>query len=348
MKPPLKWVGGKTQLLPALFSPQRLRGDYASYHEPFLGGGSVMCALLHRQTIGDADVCIRGTYHASDANPALIGFYMCLQTNVEGLLAALRPLCTAYAKAPQANAAPNARRSATAAVPASLEAACESGRADVYYWARHRFNHYLLHTDASVQMDDPQAAALCLFLNKTGFRGVYRTSKLGYNVPYGHYANPSVYDEAHLRHLSALLKPVVFRCESFETALTRVGGDALVYADPPYVPLKTTSFVGYTNQGFDAEATTSLFALCEAVSALPKTRVVLSNSAAPAVLQRLETMESFVYTTCSCRRAIHSKNPAARATEVLAWSVGGCEKMSVNGTEDGADESAAVPTPITT
>ena len=115
------------------------------------------CGEPHRQATGGADVSIRGTYHASDANPALIGFYMCLQTNVEGLLAALRPLCTAYAKAPQANAAPNARRSSTAAVPASLEAACESSRADVYYWARHRFNHYLLHTDASVQMDNPHA-----------------------------------------------------------------------------------------------------------------------------------------------------------------------------------------------
>ena len=40
------------------------------------------------------------------------------------------------------------------------------------------------------------------------------------------------------------------------------------------------------------------------------------------------------WTTRTRRRAIHSKNPAARATEVLAWSVGGCE--------DGTDESATV------
>ena len=321
MKPPLKWVGGKTQLLSELFDEHRLRGTYTSYHEPFVGGGSVLWSILARQSHESPDVRITDAFHASDANPALIGLYQCLQHNVEGLLQALRPLCTAYLNAPVATKEKGgARRSSKAVAATSLEAACEGTREDVYYWARSEFNSHLVDDEAAA-MDQPAAAALCLFLNKTGFRGVYRTSKAGFNVPYGHYSNPAIYDDTHLRELSALIQPVTFRCEAFETAIERVTGEALVYVDPPYVPLKTTSFVGYTHQGFDAEATKQLFHACATMASLPDTRVVLSNSAAPVVCATLDTMPQFAYKTCDCRRAIHSKNPAAKAKEVIAWSV---------------------------
>ena len=337
MKPPLKWVGGKTQLLSELFDEHRLCGTYTSYHEPFVGGGSVLWSILARQSHESPDVRITDTFHASDANPALIGLYQCLQHNVDGLLQALRPLCTAYLNAPVATKEKGgARRSSKAVAATSLEAACKGTREDVYYWARSEFNRHLVDDEATA-MDQPAAAALCLFLNKTGFRGVYRTSKAGFNVPYGHYSNPAIYDETHLRELSALIQPVTFRCEAFETAIKRVTGEALVYMDPPYVPLKTTSFVGYTHQGFDAEATTQMFHACATVASLPDTRVVLSNSAAPVVCATLDAMPQFAYTTCDCRRAIHSKNPAAKAKEVIAWSV---KKQSGVDADDASDKSA--------
>ena len=317
MKSPLKWVGGKTQLLPQLFQDTRLEGTFVSYYEPFVGGGSVMTKLLEDQAHPDASARITDNFHASDINPALIGFYVCVQTHVEALIAELQPLCDAYSNAPKDTSAPKQRRSSKAHVAATLSEACLYGQEDVYYWARQTFNQYLKQPDL---LQCPKAAALFLFLNKTGFRGIYRTSQMGFNVPFGHYKNPSIYDKDHLRCFAKLIAPVTFRCESFETALERVAPQSLVYLDPPYVPVKVTSFVSYTSNGFGSEAIRSFFEQSALASTIKDVRVVLSNSAAPAVIERLKSMNNFSYITCSCRRAIHSKNPASRETEVIAWS----------------------------
>lgn len=336
---PLKWVGGKSKLIPRLVQPGRLNGSFGDYHEPFLGGGSVLCALLQP----GAPVQVTGTYYASDANAALIGFYQCLQRDVEGLIQALEPLCAAYhGLPPVVRVAGSERRTNRSPVAASLTEATHGTRDDVYYWARQEFNKYTTAPGAGVDdMSVPVVAALFLFLNKTGYRGLYRTSANGFNVPYGHYARPSVYCATKLRALSSVLqsRPVVFRCESFDVALARVSDDALVYADPPYVPVKTESFVGYTSEGFDADATERLFQWCANACHLPGTRVVMSNSAAPVVRQMLDAMPGITYETCECRRAIHSTNPAARETEVVAWTTGNeTETEAVVETEASVDE----------
>jgi DNA adenine methylase len=74
-KPFVKWAGGKTQLLPELFSrvPQRFR----KYHEPFIGGGALFFALAPE------DACI------SDNNSDLINVYQVVRDNVAALIRAL-------------------------------------------------------------------------------------------------------------------------------------------------------------------------------------------------------------------------------------------------------------------
>ena len=77
-KPILKWVGGKTQIMDSIMVqvPKVILGDY---HEPFVGGGSVLFKIL--ETIE-----IIGTVYASDVNPHLIEFYKMVQSDPEQLI----------------------------------------------------------------------------------------------------------------------------------------------------------------------------------------------------------------------------------------------------------------------
>jgi len=73
--PFLKWVGGKTSLLPELLKhiPSRLR----RYHEPFVGGGALFFALRPSRA------CL------ADSNVDLIGCYQTVRDDVSGVLDAL-------------------------------------------------------------------------------------------------------------------------------------------------------------------------------------------------------------------------------------------------------------------
>lgn len=71
MRPLLKWIGGKTKIIDEVIGcfPRKMK----DYHEPFLGGGSVLLALLKSQ------IEIDGVLRVSDVNPHLINFYKAVQ-----------------------------------------------------------------------------------------------------------------------------------------------------------------------------------------------------------------------------------------------------------------------------
>ncbi len=78
VKPFLKWVGGKGQLLTQLesFLPEK----YNSYFEPFVGGGAVFFSIKPQKA------------HINDINKTLVKTYIHIKNDVEKIIKSLRKL----------------------------------------------------------------------------------------------------------------------------------------------------------------------------------------------------------------------------------------------------------------
>ncbi len=75
-RPFIKWVGGKTQLLPEL--AKRVPKDFARYYEPFIGGGALFFHLQPSKAI------------LTDINPDLINLYIVVRDKVRELIEELK------------------------------------------------------------------------------------------------------------------------------------------------------------------------------------------------------------------------------------------------------------------
>lgn len=309
-RPFLKWVGGKTQIIHDIIA--LFPAEINNYHEPFLGGGSVLLALLSQ--IKNGTIKVSGNIYASDINSNLIGLYKNIQSNPDGFITEVKKLADEYAKchSPATATATPANRKA-----ASLEEALSSPEA-YYFWIRAKFNALSKEERAT----SVTASAMLLFMNKTGFRGVYREGPNGFNVPYGNYTNPGIFNDEHIRAISALIQGVIFTHAPFQESLSRIdarGGD-FVYLDPPYAPENETSFVSYTADGFNLESHKTLFKLASMTpTQTPPTRLLMSN-ADVALVRDAFPPPTFTTKRISCRRAIHSKDPGARTNEVLVMN----------------------------
>lgn len=304
IKPFLKWVGGKHDLLDDIVS--MFPKDVYHYYEPFLGGASVLLAVL-------SSVRVHGRVIASDANERLIRVYQDVQQNVDELIHALNTLKNEYSSIPDING--NVRR------PSTREEALTSKEA-YYYWVRQNFNTN--PTDISHEQQVKMSAQF-IFLNKTGFRGLYREGKNGFNVPFGHYRNPSIFDETHLRSISQLIQRVEFKHHPFQHILQNIRSPPkkqpypnFVYLDPPYVPITNQSFVDYTTAGFNEDLHRELFERC--VCLCGRAWFVMSNADAPMVLSSFEGNEAIQHKRIVCRRRIHRNTPQATTTELVVWN----------------------------
>jgi len=155
-------------------------------------------------------------------------------------------------------------------------------------------------------------AARMIFLNKTGFNGLYRVNTAGkFNVPFGKYTNPTLCDEANLRAVHAALTcgerrndwPLLMRDDYVIAVEEAKPGDA-VYFDPPYMPVsKTSNFTGYVPGGWKL-ADHEKLAVCFAALAERGVAVVLSNSDSAATR---ELYKKFDIRSVKARRSINSK-----------------------------------------
>lgn len=151
-----------------------------------------------------------------------------------------------------------------------------------------------------------ERAARTIYLNKTGFNGLYRLNKRGaFNVPWGNYKAPRILDEDNLRACSAILKgPVRLSDGDFVRAVQDAGPGDAVYFDPPYVPLTvTSSFKSYTAEGFTLEDQQRL-GTCFRDLAARRVIALVSNSDTAVVR---EIYQGFDIRVVQMRRNINSK-----------------------------------------
>ena len=294
-KPFLKWVGGKTQHIQQIINS--FPDNMENYHEIFLGGGSVLLAVLSLQKAGL--ITINGSIYAYDLNKQLIQVYRHIQSNKDELIKRVQHYRNEYDKCPTVEKGTANRKPVN-------DTEAKTSRESYYYWMRKKFN---LLKDLSIEN-----SALFIMLNKTNFRGVYREGPNGYNVPFGHYKKtPTIISKSEIDKISTLIKDVVFIDADFNESINNATEGDFVYLDPPYAPQNRKSFVGYTENGFDINMHKKLFKLTKALTT-NNIKFAMSNANVELVKKNFE---GYVFKEISARRAIHSKNPAAKTTDVL-------------------------------
>ncbi|MDO4709249.1 MAG: Dam family site-specific DNA-(adenine-N6)-methyltransferase [Pseudomonadota bacterium] len=155
-------------------------------------------------------------YVLNDINPDLIGVFRSLQQEKQSFIAYARSFFTA-----------------------------RNNQENRFYALRERFNQ---------SNDTTERAALFIYLNRHAFNGLCRYNSQGaFNVPFGRHIAPC-FPEAQMQGFIAKADRFELNCGDFQDVMTTANHDDVVYCDPPYVPLNTTSsFTAYARGGFDLE-----------------------------------------------------------------------------------------------
>lgn len=162
-------------------------------------------------------------------------------------------------------------------------------------------------------------AARFIFLNRTGFNGLYRVNKRGeFNVPFGRYTNPLICDEENLRRVSKSLQNTLIKHQDYKEVLKSAEKGDFVYFDPPYFPVsKTASFTSYTAEGFLEKEQTELR---DTFVELSKRGcfVMLSNSDTPFINKIYSGVKGVAISKIVAGRSVNSKSSGrGKITEVL-------------------------------
>lgn len=302
-KPFLKWAGGKTQIINNILD--KIPYNINNYHEIFIGGGSVLFAVLSLQK--ENKIMIKNDIYAYDINVNLINVYKNVQNNKEKLYEYIQFYIKEYDSIQNNNVIANRN-------PNSIEEA-KISKESYYYYLRNKYNK-LCKDNKSINISI-ECSALFIILNKTCFRGLYREGPNGFNVPFGHYKKtPTIITIEELYNISELIKNVIFVNNCFTKVIHTIKMGDFVYLDPPYAPINDKSFVNYVSDGFNLELHKKLF---EEIKLLDdkKIKFLMSNSKVKLVL---DNFQNYNYIDIKAKRAINSKNPESIVTEVLIYN----------------------------
>ena len=244
LRPFVKWVGGKSQLVEKIESIIKDSGTkvFTKYVEPMVGGGAFFFNILSKHSFEK--------FYISDINPELINAYNVIKNDIDSLITKLDEMQMLF-------------------LPMD-----ENGRKYFYYTVREKFNSTALSEKTATDK-----ASEFIFLNKTCFNGLYRVNRKGqFNVPMGAYKNPTICDEENLRNIHGVLQNVDIVCGDYTLAKSFIDKETFVYLDPPYRPISETSgFTSYTQDAFDDNEQIRLAKFIDDINAIGA-KVVLSNS----------------------------------------------------------------------
>ena len=187
---------------------------------------------------------------------------------------------------------------------------------------KHKYNkEYFLRVRSQKveKLSDMQIASRFIYLNRTGFNGMYRVNRRGeFNVPFGKYDNPLICDEENLKRVSKILKNVSIKHQDYKRVLKKAKSGDFIYLDPPYYPVsKSASFTSYTSESFldkeQIELRDTFVELSERGCF-----VMLSNSDVPFINEIYSKIRGIKINKIVASRAINSKvSGRGKISEVL-------------------------------
>jgi DNA adenine methylase len=243
--------------------------SFETYFEPFLGGGAVFFYL--------ATILHPEPFPAklSDSNIDLMNAYKMVRDRTEELIDSLNSIQSEFRKLPK------------------------SQKSEFYYGKRN---------DPPSEKNRVARASWFIFLNKTGYNGLYRVNRKGiFNVPYGDYPNVKLCIPDNLRNISKLLnrKEVEISAQDYSKALSSCGKGDFIYLDPPYQPTGKTGFTDYTRESFDEAAQRKLSAVFKDL-VQKGCLALLSNSNSSLIRDLYGTENNLVLDRLSAFRMINS------------------------------------------
>ena len=128
-------------------------------------------------------------------------------------------------------------------------------------------------------------SVLLLYLNRHGYNGLIRYNSQGeFNVPFGRYKKP-YFPEEEMKFFYEKFKKAKFTCIDFEEIMMKAKPGDVIYCDPPYIPLTSTSnFTSYSSGGFGIGEQERLARVAAKVAAkgIP---VIISNHKMESIIQ---------------------------------------------------------------
>ena len=303
IKPIIKWVGGKGQILDQIVP--KIPTEINNYYEPFVGGGAVFLEVLKR--LYNKQIKVNGGFYINDINNDLMNMYSLIKSDVNYLINELEKLNNLYNSFPVIEYPKRTKFIIDLSKPISTLS--NQGKEFLYYFLREKYN--------KLEINSPERVPLFIFLNKTSFRGVYRIGKNGFNVPFGHYNKVTIYNKVHLETLNILFNTFNINISS-NTYTNYINNHIFnykdfVYIDPPYYPIKETSFVDYNIDGFNKEDNDNILKICDTLNN-KNVKFLHSNSNCQ---YNLNSYKNYNISTIVTKRRIHCINPQLTHYELL-------------------------------